>query len=134
MLSANEGDARDWPGISSNGEETRRARAAADLTLFPDAADNARLGRLNVTPFAPATSRDGKLTSLYSLGSRSFSIRTEDGRLVLIDPSPEGLKEVTETRLFDESKNWNPPALVDGRLYARNHREMACFDLRADPE
>jgi hypothetical protein len=41
VLSANEGDARDWPGIFSNGEELRRARAVADLTLFPDAADNA---------------------------------------------------------------------------------------------
>jgi len=82
VLSANEGDARDWPGISSNGEELRRARAVADLALFPDAADNARLGRLNVTPFAPATSGGGKLTSLYSLGSRSISIRTEGGDLV----------------------------------------------------
>src|SRR5262245_21733001 len=82
VLSANEGDARDWPGISSNGEEARRARSVADLTLFPDAADNTRLGRLNVTPFAPATSAGGKLTALYSYGSRSFSIRTEGGQMV----------------------------------------------------
>ncbi len=36
-VTANEGDARDWPGISRNGEEARRARSVADLTLFPDA-------------------------------------------------------------------------------------------------
>ena len=83
VLTANEGDARDWPGISSNGEEARRARAVADLTLFPDANDNNKLGRLNVTPFAPATTNAaGKLTSLYSYGSRSFSIRAADGALV----------------------------------------------------
>ncbi len=83
VLTANEGDARDWPGVSSNGEEARRARSVADLTLFPDASDNTKLGRLNVTPFAPASSGPtGKLTSLYSFGSRSFSIRSADGSLV----------------------------------------------------
>lgn len=63
MLSANEGDARDWPGIFSNGEELRRARAVADLTLFPDAADNARLGGLNVYPYLHGLS-DGLERSL----------------------------------------------------------------------
>jgi hypothetical protein len=83
VLTANEGDARDWPGISSNGEEARRARSVADLTLFPDANDTTKLGRLNVTPFAPAIADGaGKLTSLYSFGSRSFSIRAADGTLV----------------------------------------------------
>jgi hypothetical protein len=83
VLTANEGDARDWPGISSNGEEARRARSVADLVLFPDANDNTKLGRLNLTPLAPATTdAAGKLTSLYSFGSRSFSIRAADGTLV----------------------------------------------------
>jgi Choice-of-anchor I domain len=81
VLTANEGEARDWPGISSNGEEARRARSVADLTTFPDAADDTKLGRLNVTPFAPATSDSGKLTTLYAFGSRSFSIRAADGTL-----------------------------------------------------
>ena len=84
VLTANEGDARDWPGISSNGEEARRARSVADLAKFPDADVNTKLGRLNVTPFAPGltTNGAGKLQELYSYGSRSFSVRTADGALV----------------------------------------------------
>jgi hypothetical protein len=84
VLTANEGDARDWPGIVPGGdEETQRARSVADLTLFPEADDNAKLGRLNVTPLFPATTNvDGELTSLYALGSRSFSVRAADGTLV----------------------------------------------------
>lgn len=62
VLTANEGDARDWPGINTTGntaEETRRAGSVADLTVFPDAAVNTKLGRLNVTPLAPTCFIDG---------------------------------------------------------------------------
>ncbi|MBI4934629.1 MAG: choice-of-anchor I family protein [Actinobacteria bacterium] len=83
IVTANEGDARDWPGINAAGAEYNRARSVADLTLFPSANVNNDLGRLNVTQFFPATKNDaGKLTSLYSAGSRSFSIRTADGAMV----------------------------------------------------
>lgn len=55
VLTANEGDARDWPGITAGlsgntAQEARRARSVADLLMFPDADVNAKLGRLNVTP------------------------------------------------------------------------------------
>jgi hypothetical protein len=91
VLTANEGDARDWPGIdaglpgiSPDGEEASRARSVADLTAFPAAGSDNLLGRLNVTPFFPASTdpATGKLTSLYSYGSRSFSVRDADGWLL----------------------------------------------------
>lgn len=56
-------------------------------------------------------------------------VHSEDGYAVLVNPSPSGLQEVTRMRTLEDPKNWNPPALVDGRLYVRNHQEMACFDL-----
>lgn len=56
-------------------------------------------------------------------------IHSEDGWGALVDPSPEKYKEVTRFRTLDDPKNWNPPALVDGKLFVRNHHEMACFDL-----
>ena len=139
VLTANEGDARDWPGISSNGEEARRARSVADLTLFPDAADNARLGRLNVTPFAPATTSGGKLTTLYSFGSRSFSIRTEGGQLVwdsgddfecltaLVHPANFNASNTNNT--FDnrsDDKGPEPENVVVGRV---GHRQLAMVAL-----
>lgn len=61
-------------------------------------------------------------------------VTSEDGWCALIDPNPEGLREIARFQMLDDPKNWNPPALVDGRLYVRNHHEMACFDLRAETE
>ena len=140
VLTANEGDARDWPGISSNGEEARRARSIADLARFPDAADNARLGRLNVTPFAPATTdSSGKLTTLYSFGSRSFSIRTEGGRLVwdsgddfeciTAQVHPGNFNASNSNNTFDnrsDDKGPEPENVVVGRV---GHRQLAFVAL-----
>ncbi|MEZ6064830.1 MAG: PQQ-binding-like beta-propeller repeat protein [Planctomycetaceae bacterium] len=56
-------------------------------------------------------------------------VHTEDGHLVLINPNPKQLDEVTRFKTLDDPKNWNPPALVRGRLFVRNHRDMACYDL-----
>jgi hypothetical protein len=139
VLTANEGDARDWPGISSNGEEARRARSVADLTLFPDAADNLRLGRLNVTPFAPATTSGDKLTTLYSFGSRSFSIRTEGGRLLwdsgddfeclTAQVHPANFNASNTNNTFDnrsDDKGPEPENVVVGRV---GHRQLAMVAL-----
>ena len=84
ILTANEGDLRDWVGIVPNGDaEAARARSVADLSLFPEAGSNNDLGRLNVTTKFPATyNAAGKMTTLYSIGSRSFSVRGADGSLV----------------------------------------------------
>jgi DNA-binding beta-propeller fold protein YncE len=98
-LTANEGDARDWPGITPNDEEVQRARSIADPAAFPQAARpsgtstptnaqlDAQLGRLRVSPFGPgqpisANPGIDKLTTLYSFGTRSFSIRDAAGNLV----------------------------------------------------
>jgi hypothetical protein len=100
VVTANEGDARDWPGISTSAptnEEPRRAKSVADLTLFPAADDNNKLGRLNVTPLAPATKDPvtGKLTSLYSYGSRSFSIRAVDDDFAVAFDSADQFECIT---------------------------------------
>jgi outer membrane protein assembly factor BamB len=57
-----------------------------------------------------------------------FLIQSEEGELVLVDPSPEGLKELTRFTDFD-GKTWNPPALAGNRLYVRTDREAAAFEL-----
>jgi outer membrane protein assembly factor BamB len=60
-----------------------------------------------------------------------FLVQAEDGEVVLIEPSPEGLKELARFTAFD-SKTWNPPALAGNRLYVRNDREAAVFELPVD--
>ena len=54
----------------------------------------------------------------------------EDGELGPVYGTPDGHDEVASTTAID-GKTWNVPALADGRLFVRNAREMAAFDLRS---
>lgn len=55
----------------------------------------------------------------------------EQGRLALVEAKPDGFQEVGSMPIFDE-RTWNNFVLVGGRLLARNHKEMALYDLRAN--
>ncbi len=76
FVTANEGDTRD--------EDVRVKSLKLDPTAFPDAKElqkDANLGRLTVSPF-DGLNPDGTHAELYSYGTRSFSIWSEDGTLV----------------------------------------------------
>ena len=76
LVTANEGDTRD--------EDVRVKDVTLDPTAFPDAAalqKDKSLGRLNVSPF-DGVNANGEHVELYAYGTRSFSIRDEDGNLV----------------------------------------------------
>ena len=81
FVTANEGDARDWPGY---GEEARIKDVTLDPAAFPDR-DTLRkdenIGRLNITRSQGDVDGDGDFDRLYTLGGRSFSIWGEDGSL-----------------------------------------------------
>jgi outer membrane protein assembly factor BamB len=55
-------------------------------------------------------------------------VQTEEGELVLIDPSPDGLRELTRFQALD-GKTWNPPALAGSLLVVRNDLEAAAYAL-----
>jgi outer membrane protein assembly factor BamB len=57
-----------------------------------------------------------------------FLIQTEEGEVVLVEPRPDRLEELTRFTVFD-SKTWNPPALAGNRLYLRTDREAAAFEM-----
>lgn len=59
-------------------------------------------------------------------------VLSEYGELVLVDPDPEGLREITRFEALPGEKTWNPPVLVRGRALVRNHMETACFNLAAE--
>ena len=56
---------------------------------------------------------------------------SELGDLVLIQPSPERLIELSSISVLPGGKTWNPLALARGRAYLRNHFEIVCLDLTA---
>lgn len=82
ILTANEGDGRDYDGYS---EEARVKDLELDPVAFPTAAilqNDTNLGRLKITTSMGDTDGDGDFDELYSFGARSFSIYDENGNQV----------------------------------------------------
>jgi hypothetical protein len=142
LITANEGDTRDWEGFS---EEERVGGITLDgvLTLIPDLQENENLGRLKVTNSPPDGKESGAgpegedlYRRLYSFGGRSFSIWSTEGNLV--SDSGSQLERITHSRLGDDFNSDNiaspsgdtrsddkgpePEAVavgeVDGKVYA----------------
>jgi outer membrane protein assembly factor BamB len=55
-------------------------------------------------------------------------VQTEEGEIVLLEPSPEAPRELARFAAL-EGKTWNPPALAGTLLAVRNDREAAVFEL-----
>ena len=79
VLTANEGDARDYDGYS---EETRIADLLLDGTTYPDTTafrDDAVFGRLRTTDATGDTDGDGDIDQIYVYGGRSMTVWAADG-------------------------------------------------------
>ncbi|MEM7012817.1 MAG: choice-of-anchor I family protein, partial [Verrucomicrobiota bacterium] len=97
ILTANEGDARDYEAYS---EETRVEDLKLDPDKFPNAQqlqDEKNLGRLKTTVANGDTDGDGDHDVIYSYGARSFSIWDAD--LNLVWDSGDQLEQITAERL-----------------------------------
>jgi outer membrane protein assembly factor BamB len=55
-------------------------------------------------------------------------VTTEHGEVVLVDPTPEGHRELTKFTAFD-GKTWNPPAVAGKYLLVRSDKEAALYEL-----
>lgn len=103
IVTANEGDSRDYAGYS---EEKRVKDLVLDPTAYPNAADlqkDDQLGRLKTTSATGDYDNDGDIDQIYSFGARSFSIFDEFGNLVY--DSGNGLEtksSTTEPDFFNE--------------------------------
>lgn len=99
FITANEGDARDYPGLA---EEIRVNNASyiLDPSTFPDAAvlkQNANLGRLQLTRATGDLDGDGDFDQIHALGARSFSIWDASGNLVY--DSGDQLEQITAVQV-----------------------------------
>lgn len=127
IVTANEGDARDYDGFS---EEVRVNNSAYQLdpTAFPNAAalkNNANLGRLTVTNTLGDTDADGLFEEIYAFGSRSFTIWESvdnpapgEPKLKLVYDSGDDFEQIT-ARLLPE-------------FFNSNHEDNNSFDNRSD--
>lgn len=105
IVSANEGDSRDYDGFS---EEERIGDLALDPDVFPNAAElqaNANLGRLKTTSTRGDVDGDGLYEELYSYGARSFSIWSADGELVY--DSGDLIEQITAAAFPDDFNSDN---------------------------
>jgi outer membrane protein assembly factor BamB len=57
-------------------------------------------------------------------------VLSETGKLALVEANPEKPHELGRFPALEGDKTWNTPALANGKVYVRNHKERACFDLR----
>lgn len=82
VVSANEGDARDYDGYS---EEVRVKDLELDPAFYPDfdmLQEDENLGRLKTTTANGDEDNDGLYEQIYAYGARSFSIWDANGQLV----------------------------------------------------
>ncbi len=52
----------------------------------------------------------------------------EQGELALVEAQPEAFRETGRIQAI-EGRTWNNPTLRNGRIFVRNHLEMAAYDL-----
>ncbi|MEM1044009.1 MAG: choice-of-anchor I family protein [Bacteroidota bacterium] len=119
LVTANEGDARDYDAFS---EEERVGDLALDPAAFPDAATlqlDENLGRLKITTTAGDVDGDGDFDRLFAYGARSFSI---------FQPSASGLDLVFDSG--DDFEQITAAAFPDD--FNATNDENGSFDDRSD--
>lgn len=124
FVTANEGDARAYTAFS---EEQRVGAATLDPTNFPNAShlkNNYVLGRLNITNKSGDIDNDGDLDTLYSYGSRSFSIWDGNTGAQIYD-SKDDFELITSTNSY---------SLLFNASNANNTRKDRSDDKGPEPE
>ncbi|WP_418514383.1 choice-of-anchor I family protein [Deinococcus sp. RM] len=130
LLTANEGDTRDYTGF---GDEVKVADLTLDAAKFPTGADlklEKNLGRLVVSKLDHDTDGDGDADRLVAFGGRSLSIWKADGTLLadtgdLFEQTTSGLssfnsngtRETFDTR--SDNKGPEPEGVTTGVIGAR---------------
>lgn len=116
IVSANEGDARDYDGYS---EEARVRDLPLDPDVFPDAEElqqNENLGRLTTTTVNGLNPDTGLYEEIYAFGARSFSIWSKD--LEQVYDSGADFEHIT--------------AEIDPDNFNANNDDNDSFDSRSD--
>lgn len=137
LVTANEGDTRDYEGFSEEGEVSE---ITLDAAVFPNAAElqaEANMGKAEIVTSLGDTDGDGDFDALYLPGARSFTIWDAATGAIVFD-SGDDFEQITamtnpddfnatndENGSFDDrSDNKGPEpegltlGVIDGRTYA----------------
>ena len=106
-----------YVGNNSNERELGLTCMTKDGMVKWRTSDNEALPNFERGPFILA---DGMLIGLNG----------KDGTLHLVDPSPDGYKELAQAKVLVGRELWAPLALSDGKLLLRNNKAMKCLDLK----
>ncbi|MCX7014894.1 MAG: PQQ-binding-like beta-propeller repeat protein [Candidatus Sumerlaeota bacterium] len=68
--------------------------------------------------------------NLFSAGGLIINQEGDSGSLRLVEPSPEGYKELAVANLGLSKKAWGPMALSNGHLVIRDQQKMMCLDVK----
>lgn len=125
VVTANEGDAREYEGEPGFIEEERIKDIVLDPTVFPDFEElqaEENLGRLKITTTKGDIDGDGDFDELYSFGARSFTIWSGSGQLVYdsgndiavktLDLTPEAFNGGVEPDDRSDDKGAEPEAVT----------------------
>ena len=137
LITANEGDAREYTGRPGFVEEVRVRSLTLDPFIFPNADFlklDANLGRLNVSRALGDFDSDGDYDALYAFGARSFSILTASGEQIY--DSGDDIEEITAQAFLpffnagntnntrddrSDNKEPEPEGVTVGNAYGRNY-------------
>ncbi|MFO7998910.1 MAG: PQQ-binding-like beta-propeller repeat protein [Bacteroidales bacterium] len=65
--------------------------------------------------------------SLILIGDKLLAL-SDLGVLTMLEASPQGYIEMGSVEAI-EGRSWTAPSYANGRIYVRNHTQMACFEL-----
>jgi outer membrane protein assembly factor BamB len=74
------------------------------------------------------TQADLRHCSITPVGAR-FLLLEDEGGLVLMDPNPEGFRELARSTLPQKAKFWAAPLVAGDRLIVRASDSVACYSL-----
>jgi hypothetical protein len=118
LVTANEGDAREYPGLNAAGTEVTEVEDVildpATFSQYPQLQDRVDgIGRLKITRFGGDTDGDGDYDRLLAFGARSFSVWTTDGQQVF--DSGQQLEEITAKAYPDHFNASSTNTTIDDR-------------------
>ena len=67
----------------------------------------------------------------YMIADGLLYLMNDSGLLTLVEPTPAGYKQLTQSQVLNGHDSWGPMAMAGGRLIVRDMTRMVCLDVTA---